>query len=96
MGNEQEKPANPRGRRKKITGIVLFWVGIAAILIFFLIAVSIGKEWYGSVLSYVLFASACGIIAGFLFVIIGTTLYSVGRSQAKKQKNQNIPHLEDR
>ena len=74
--------------KKKITGIILFWVGIATILVCFLIAVSIGKEWYGSVLSDVLFASACGIIAGFLFVIIGAALYFIGRSQEKRQKNQ--------
>ena len=83
------------GGNKKVAGIILFWVGIVVIiscLILSAIAFMTNNEdeiigaavLFGAILLPIIFIS-------IIILIIGITLYFVGRSQAKKKKNQNIP-----
>ena len=93
MANEQERPAKPKGSGMKITSIVLFWVGVVAILICVLSLVTYSGNmlepesiptW--NVLIY-------GSPTGFLFMLIGAILYFVGRRQGKKQRS--LPEAHD-
>jgi hypothetical protein len=87
--NTEETLDLNKATRKKTKGIILFWVGVAAILISVLILISIeGVLPDGAV---ELSISAFVGIAGFLFVLIGAILFFVGKSEVKKAKNQNIP-----
>ena len=72
---------------KTIVGIRLFWVGIVAIIISVIISLIV------DFFSYVLLIALFGAIAGFLFVVIGAILFSVGKSECKKAKNQKSPSL---
>lgn len=92
--SECERKAYPRGYRKKIDGIILLAIGITGMVMGFFMVFGtmfnmpnmdtpedIGPIFVG----FPIFCVAC------LMAVIGATLYFVGRSQAKKQKNQNIP-----
>ena len=77
---------NKNGSKGKTVGIILFWVGIAAILFCLLYFVTMVHNILEpesipavSVLFY-------GAVAGLLFILIGATLFFVGKSQEKKQK----------
>jgi cyanate permease len=75
----------------KITGIVLFWVGVVAILVCILALVSSWGNMLEPESAPIWQVLLYGTPIGFIFVVIGAILYFVGRSQSKKQKNQNSP-----
>jgi uncharacterized membrane protein len=79
--------------KKKIAGIILFWVGIAGIISCLLLlanafAASSETEVMGSVILswYILWPT-------IFILIIGITLYFVGRSQEKKRRS--LPEAHD-
>jgi hypothetical protein len=91
---EHEKTALPRGYGKKVAGMMLLATGITGIimglLIFFVSCSSMPNmdtpEDFDT-----LFTGFLSGVVGIILTIIGAILDAVGRSQLKKQKNQNIP-----
>jgi Co/Zn/Cd efflux system component len=77
--------AKLRGNNVKTSGIILFWVGIAVILVCLLVAISIGQEWWDPKFRVVLSVLFFVAIAGLLFVLIGITLFFVGWSEGRKR-----------
>ena len=86
MANEQERPAKPKGSGMKTAGKVLFWMGFAGIIISLILVL----------VTYVAVSQEClyvGILLGvvaLLMAIVGAILFFMGKSQEKRQKNQNI------
>ncbi|MFA5055378.1 MAG: hypothetical protein WC562_04290 [Dehalococcoidia bacterium] len=96
MENECEKLVDVRGRGKKTAGAILLAIGIAFLVIGIIFSVgalsSGGGELdraFGMASGFVAFSA---FVLSCLFMLIGLILYFVGRSQSKRQKNQNIPH----
>ena len=86
MANQDGKAVKPGVSKIKIAGIVLFWVGMATIIVSFLIFSSFVediREPESITPTSVSFFIAVG---GIIFILIGATLFFVGRSQEKKQK----------
>jgi Co/Zn/Cd efflux system component len=92
MADEKRVSTNTKGNKKKTAGSIFFWVGIAAILFCLLYFVTMVHNilepeaipaW--NVLLY-------GSPTGFLFMLIGATLFFVGKRQEKKQRNLHEAH----
>lgn len=83
-----------KATRKKITGIILLTIGIVGFVS------SIGVMFVGcsSMTNMddpehmsIVFIGFCILMVTFLILIVGTILFSVGKSEVKKAQNQNIP-----
>jgi|GEM_PF-1860987 len=87
MASEQEKPTRPRGRRKKITGIILFWVGFAGIINSLIMIFVVGYGHYSE--EYVYVGIPIGIVS-LLMTDVGVFLFIEGRSEEKSRKNRKV------
>jgi divalent metal cation (Fe/Co/Zn/Cd) transporter len=91
MQNKSERATYPRGYRKKFAGIALFWVGIVCAIISMMM-LGVGFYYLNSIEdSVAIYTEFIMLFVAFVAIVIGGILYFVGRSQAKKQKNQNTP-----
>lgn len=91
MANEQERIAKQKRFGKKAAGVTLFWVGVVLVIITVII---FGMALYSVGIAY--FAPYfwdCFIMLfiASLMIVAGAILYFVGRSEAKKAKNQKTP-----
>ena len=85
MGDVPEKSAQTRRAVKKISGIMLLWGGIAAIIISFLIFSSFVEDIREPESIMPITISFFVALSGFVFMITGTSLYFVGKNQEKKR-----------
>ena len=91
MLNKSKRTVYPRGYGRKFAGIALFWVGLVCAIIT-MIVLGIGFYYLNSVEdSVAIYAGFIMLFVFFLMIVIGATLYFVGRSQANKAKNQTSP-----
>lgn len=67
-------------------GLVLLVLGLIMLIFLFLIPINDNPE---AIAGFIALIVAMGVFGG-IWMLIGATLYFVGRNQAKKQKNQNI------
>ncbi len=93
MADEQEKPVRPRGRGLQVYGWLVFALGFVFFIIGVIFIPYVGtstSSGLGAALGggfRIISFNALGI--GVLLLITGLTFLFVGKSQGKKQKNQN-------
>ena len=89
MLNKSEKNNYLKEYHKKCIGVTMFWLGIAVAIISMMM-LGIGFYYMNSIEdSIAIYIEFIIFFIALVVTVIGAILYFVGRSQAKKQKNQN-------
>ena len=84
MANKPERGTHP-GDRKKVIGIILFFVGSIAAYLFFFFSYSLAMDDNYEGMTWCLIASPLFVV----LAIVGIILFFIGVSEKKKQKSQN-------